>query len=235
MKPKFWLERWQKNQIGFHQAEHNKLLLEFWPQLGLTPGTRVFVPLCGKSLDMCWLQHAGHPVTGVEVVQMAIETFFAEAHLTPDTEVVDRFKRYRVCSHGTQTAQAPKSTQLPPIDIYHGDFFDLTAPQLEGVGAVFDRGALVTLPADMRFRYVDHLLRIVPDDTRILLLTFEYDQNLVAGPPHSVIPEEVEALFGPRCEVRMLDSIVTELLPPHFAEQGVNKAAETVYCITKNA
>lgn len=218
MKPKFWLERWQKNQIGFHQAEHNKLLLEFWHRTGLAAGERVFVPLCGKSLDMRWLIHAGHPVTGVEMAQIAVDTFFAEAQVQPQAQVVDRFMQYAT----------------DDLRIYLGDFFDLTAPLLEDVKGIFDRGALVALPPDMRFRYVDHLLRIVPDDTRILLLTFEYDQNLVAGPPHSVMPEEVEQLYGSRCEVQLLESIVTELLPPHFADQGVSKAVESVYLLTKS-
>ena len=217
MKPKFWLERWHKNQIGFHQAEHNKLLLEFWPALGLTSGDTVFVPLCGKTLDMRWLEHAGHNVAGVELAQVAVETYFAEGEEAFVTEVVDRFVSYQ-----------GRNSQ-----ILHGDFFDLTAPLLQEVKGIFDRGALVALPPDMRFRYVDHLLRIVPDEAKILLLTFEYDQKLVAGPPHCVMPEEVDELFGTRCHVELLESIVTELLPPHFAAQGVSKAVESVYVITK--
>ena len=94
MKPKFWLERWQKNQIGFHQAEHNKLLLEFWPLLGLSPGASVFVPLCGKSLDMRWLEAQGHQVVGVELAQLAVEAYF-EAETT-EVDFVERF----VCHRG---------------------------------------------------------------------------------------------------------------------------------------
>ncbi|MEM9621337.1 MAG: thiopurine S-methyltransferase [Pseudomonadota bacterium] len=218
MKPRFWLERWQKNQIGFHQAEHNKLLLEFWPRLGLGAADKVFVPLCGKSLDMRWLEHAGHDVVGVELAEIAVRTFFAEGNEQPEPHPVDRFMFYQ----GRQTG------------IYHGDFFDLTATLLEDVSALFDRGALVALPADMRFRYVDHLLRIIPDGTRMLLLTFEYDQSLVAGPPHSVFPEEIESLFSPRCDIELLESIVTSLLPPHFHSQGISQAVESVYLITKS-
>ncbi len=218
MKPKFWLERWQKNQIGFHQAEHNKLLLEFWPRLDIPPGSRVFVPLCGKSMDMRWLERAGHSVVGVELAEIAVQTYFAESGECAQTRAVDRFLLH----------------QGPMTSIYHGDFFDLTSSLLEDVRGLFDRGALVALPPDMRFRYVDHLLRIIPDGTRILLLTFEYDQNLVAGPPHCVMPEEVEALFGTRCQVDLIESIVTSLLPPHFESHGVSQAVESVYVITKN-
>ena len=218
MRAKFWLERWQKNEIGFHQAEHNKLLLDFWPRLGLDPGDPVFVPLCGKSLDMRWLEAAGHPVVGVELARIAVETFFAEGGEEPNRSVVDRFGCYAGC--GTT--------------IYQGDFFDLTAPLLEGVKGIFDRGALVALPPDMRFRYVDHLLRIVPDGVKLMLLTFEYDQEVLPGPPHAVMPEEIEDLYGQRCSVELLESIVTSGLPPRFAASGVRQAVESVYVITKH-
>lgn len=216
MKPKFWLDRWQANQIGFHQEEHNSLLVEFWPTLDVADGTRVFVPLCGKSLDMRWLEAEGHQVVGVELAQLAIENYFDQEE--PVTaEPVDRFVRYS----GGQT------------EIYHGDFFDLTTPLLSDVDAVFDRGALVALPHDMRFRYIDHMLRIIPDGCRILLITLEYDQSRVSGPPHSVSGEEVEKHFGVRCDVSLVDSIVTSALPPHFETQGVRQAVENVYSIRK--
>lgn len=217
MRAKFWLDLWQKNQIAFHRAEHNQLLLDFWGELDLPQTAPVFVPMCGKSLDMRWLENAGHPVVGVELAQIAAETYFAEGGETPRQSVVDRF----CCYHGTGTT------------IFHGDFFDLTAPLIDHVQGAFDRGALVALPPDMRFRYVDHLLRILPDDTRILLITFEYDQHLVAGPPHAVLPEEVEFLYGTRCSVQLLESIVTSALPGRFADQGVTQAVESVYLITK--
>ncbi len=217
MRAKFWLERWQKNEIAFHQAEHNQLLKEFWPCMGLGPDDPVFVPLCGKSLDMRWLAAAGHPVVGVELAQIAVETFFAEARRCAEQSVVDRF----VCHEDGS------------VKIFHGDFFDLTAPLVADIRGLFDRGALVALPPDMRFRYVDHLLRIIPDGTRQLLLTFEYDQDRVPGPPHAVHPDEVEALFGARCSVDLLESIITSNLPPRFAEHGVRQAVESVYLIEK--
>lgn len=217
MRAKFWLDLWQKNEIVFHKMEHNQLLLDFWPQLKLPPDAPVFVPMCGKSLDMRWFEAAGHPVVGVELAQIAVETFFAENREAAEQTVEDRFVKYR-CNATT---------------IYQGDFFDLTSPLLGEVQGLFDRGALVALPRDMRFRYVDHLLRIVPEDTRILLITFEYDQKLVTGPPHAVLPEEVESLYGARCEIELLESIVTSALPARFADLGIPQAVESVYLITK--
>jgi thiopurine S-methyltransferase len=217
MQPKFWLDRWRNNQIGWHQAEHNPLLQTYWPELGVDASVPVFVPLCGKSLDMRWLEHAGHDVIGVEMSQLAAEAYFSDSEEAAVVDALEDFVRYR----GRGTA------------ILQGDFFALTSNCFPKQLSVFDRGALVALPLPMRRRYVDHLLRVVPDGTRMLLLTFEYDQNLVAGPPHAVSPDEVADHYSERCEVEQLDSIVTSSLPAHFTEQGVSQAVEAVYRITK--
>jgi thiopurine S-methyltransferase len=217
MREKFWLDLWQKNDIAFHKPVHNELLLQFWPELQLNSDASVFVPMCGKSLDMRWFESQGHPVIGVELARLAVDAYFVEGQENPKIDVVERFER----SVGRGTT------------IYQGDFFDVTAPLLESVQGLFDRGALVALPADMRFRYVDHLLRIIPDGTRMLLITFEYDQDMVTGPPHSVTPEEVEQLYGGRCDIELLETFVTSALPERFAAHQVPQAAESVYRIVK--
>lgn len=217
MDAKFWLERWRLNQIGFHQTVHNPALKRHWAQLDISLDARVFVPMCGKSLDMRWLAERGHSVVGVELASMAIEAYFAEAGEPYDLENIGDFRRYLADS----------------ATIYCGDVFDLTARELAGVSAVFDRGALVALPMDPRRRYVDHLLRILPVGAEILLLTVEYDQNLVAGPPYAVHPEEVHALYAERCRVERLATEISRQVPPHFESQGVRNLAETAFRIVK--
>jgi thiopurine S-methyltransferase len=217
MDTKFWLDRWRQNQIGFHQAEYNPRLLRHWPSLKLDAAASVFVPLCGKSLDMRWLQAQGHSVIGVELAAMAVEAFFGDGGQEYSVEDAGALRVYR--SDGFR--------------IYCGDVFELTARELAGVDAVYDRGALVALPPDARRRFVDHLLRILPLRTQILLLTVEYDQNLVAGPPHAVHPDEVQALYGERCQIEALESHTSEQVPPHFLAQGVKRVGEAAYRILK--
>lgn len=219
MELKFWRDRWHRNEIGFHQVEYNPWLLKYWDELALADGASVFVPLCGKSLDMRWLVDHGHQVRGIELVDLAVDAYFQEGGEEYERQVTDRFVRY----HGPRTV------------LLCGDFFDLTATDLVGTAAVFDRGALVALPAEARRRYADHLLRVIPDGAQILLITLEYDQNLVAGPPFAVPPEEVTVHFEERCSIRLLESITTEELPPKFAAQGVSRAAEAVYHIVKES
>ncbi|HCP03426.1 MAG TPA: thiopurine S-methyltransferase, partial [Pseudomonas sp.] len=75
MDAAFWHERWQRGEIGFHKASTNPLLQRWWPQLGVDAEAPVWVPLCGKSLDLIWLRSQGHPVRGVELARSALESF----------------------------------------------------------------------------------------------------------------------------------------------------------------
>ena len=125
MKKDFWLERWERKEIGFHQDEVNPYLREFWSQAGLARDRPVFVPLCGKSRDMLWLCEQGHTVLGVELSPIAVEAFFKENGLTPQRSSDGRFDRYEADS----------------ICILCGDFFDLNQTDMAQVGAVAQRQA----------------------------------------------------------------------------------------------
>lgn len=219
MEREFWLDRWQNQEIGFHQPTVNPWLQKCWPELELPAGAGVFVPLCGKSLDLCWLAEQGHQVFGVELAESAVRAFFEEAGRSCQVERL----RHLLCFQGG------------PVTIYCGDVMDLTVLHLPGVQAVYDRGALVALPPRMRANYADHLLRIVPEGTRLLLLTLEYEQKRVPGPPHSVLEAEVRTLFEPRCEIDSACRSTTRQLPPKFAEAGVEEVSEVIYRITKTA
>ena len=78
MEPNFWHERWQQNQLGFHESEANSLLVAHFDALSLAPNSRVFVPLCGKTRDIAWLLSKGHRVVGIELSQLAIEQLFTD-------------------------------------------------------------------------------------------------------------------------------------------------------------
>lgn len=208
----FWHERWEKNQLGFHQSEVNGLLAKHWPELDLEPGATVFVPLCGKSLDMHWLHERGHPVVGVELSPIAIRDFFAEAGIEATRETVG----------------ALELSRAPGFELYAGDLFDLDEARLGSVRACYDRGSLVALPPDIRKRYAEHLIRILPRRVTILMISVEYDQSRMSGPPHSVPPAEVEALFGSAFEVETLWQSEWLEAGPRFQERGLDVSREVV-------
>lgn len=216
MEPDFWHKRWRDNNIGFHQAEINEHLREFWDRLQLQPGARVFVPLCGKSLDMRWLRDNFFEVIGVEISPLAVAAFFEESGPAPEIVEQEDFEVY----------------QAPGIRIYCGDFFDLKPAHLEGVQCVFDRAALIALPPEVRKRYVERLLDLLNPQAPLLLITFEYPQDQKDGPPFSVEEDEVRGLFGNRRNVECLLDLDRLSAEPRFAEQGITSLHEKVYLLS---
>lgn len=218
MDPQFWHDRWRQNQIGFHQPAVNDHLQRFYPDLGLAPGAAVFVPLAGKSLDMLWLRGQGHAVIGVELSPIAVHAFFAENGWTVQS---GREGAFEVCA-------------AEGVRLLCGDFFDLAPAQLAGVSAVYDRAALIALPADMRARYVEHLVRVLPPDAPMLLVTLEYPPADMQGPPFSVSEAEVRSLYEPRFDVRPLATV--DRLPdePRFREKGVRRLEEKAYLLRRS-
>lgn len=186
MEADFWRSRWQEGRIGFHQTEVNSLLKAHWPTL--PNQSTVFVPLCGKSLDMLWLASQGHRVIGIELSEIAAQDFFAEQNVEPDVEPHGSFISYRANN----------------ITILCGDFFDLTAADLKDVVAVFDRAALIALPKDMRQRYTKHLKTLLSDGCQLLLVGIEYDASSLSGPPFNVSWAEVSSLFDQQGELTIL-------------------------------
>jgi thiopurine S-methyltransferase len=218
MDPQFWHERWRQNQIGFHQPGVNDHLQRFYRELDLAPGAGVFVPLAGKSLDMVWLRSQGHPVIGVELSSIAVQAFFAENGLSAQCR---REGAFEVC-------------EAEGVRLLCGDFFDLSPAELTGVSAAYDRAALIALPADMRARYVDQLVRVLPPDVSILLVTLEYPAGEMQGPPFSVDEAEVRALYAPRFEVRVLAAVDRLPAEPRFRDKGVHRLEEKVYLLRRS-
>jgi len=212
----FWHQRWQNNEIGFHQPEINSHLQEFWPNLGLLPGAPVFVPLCGKTRDLLWLRAQGHAVLGVEVSPIAVRDFFAENRITPQVSRNESFEIWAADG----------------LTILCGDFFALTPEWLDGVQAVFDRASLIALPPDLRPRYAAHLGQILPHSAKILLVTMEYPSNGMQGPPFSVEETEVRALYEGRFRVTSLlrKDILSE--NPRFRDRGLTALSEHVYLLS---
>jgi thiopurine S-methyltransferase len=216
MKKDFWLERWERADIGFHQAEVNPYLLKHWGALQAAQDGEVFVPLCGKSLDMLWLRQQGHAVLGVELSPIAVRDFFAENDLALSHS---RSGQFDCC-------------EAEGIRILCGDFFELTREHLAQVRAVFDRASLVALPPEMRARYARHLAETLPSGTQVLLVTFDYPQDEMNGPPFAVSVSEVQALYANYAEVRLLEQVDILEHEPRFKARGVTRMQENIFLLT---
>ena len=178
MEAEFWHRKWERNEIGFHNAEAHPLLLAHFDGLSLRKGARLFLPLCGKTLDIHWLLANGYRVAGAELSRIAVEQLFAELDVTPEVAEIGQMHRYSADS----------------IDIFAGDIFALSRDMLGPVDAVYDRAALVALPEETRGRYAAHLADITGRAPQ-LLISFDYDQSLLEGPPFSVTGDEIARLY----------------------------------------
>jgi len=218
MQKEFWLERWQQNQIGFHQEEGNPALREYAHELKLAPGELVFVPLCGKSHDLEWLQQQGYRVLGVELSAIAANDFFVEHGKEASVTRRGSFQSYR---NGD-------------IEILCGDYFDLDADMFTDVRAVFDRAALIAMPPEMRPAYVEKIAGLVSPGTRILLVTMEYPDNQMQGPPFSVPEQNVRDLYGAEFRISVLRENDILAREPRFRERGLTSMVEKIYLLQKN-
>ncbi len=219
MEKDFWLERWEREETGFHQLEINPYLRQFWQELEQNEGGDIFVPLCGKSLDMLWLRSQGYAVTGVELSALAAQLFFKENGYTPKITEIGKFASY----------------EADHIRILCGDFFDLTADDLVNVHTVYDRASMVALPLDMREKYVRHLVSILPPAAQILLVTFDYPQAEMSGPPFAVTLDEIERLYLDVAEIRLLAQGDILAGNPRFAARGVSRLHENIFLLKLKA
>jgi len=215
MEPGFWHQRWQSNEIGFHQDRVNHYLQRYWPRLQLETGARVLVPCCGKSLDLLWLKEQGFDVQGVEISPIAVEAFFAENNLQP-----------AISEHDNYSISA-----IDDLQILCGDFFSVTADDIEGVDAVYDRAAMIAMPPEMRQAYCRHLQTITDRRIPVLLVTLEYPVAEMQGPPFSVNEQEIHEHYGNDYRVSVLETMDILAKEPRFQQKGLSRLQERAYLI----
>jgi thiopurine S-methyltransferase len=182
-----WLERWENREIGFNQVSENIFMVEYFKHLDLDEKSRVFVPLCGKTIDISWLLKQGYDVVAIELSEQAVIELFEELQLKPEILELGTLKHYRVAG----------------LDVYVGDVFDLTEEMIGSVDAIYDRAALVALTKEVRTKYTSHL-RKISNGAPQLLLCFEYDQSLMNRTPYSVEENEVKEHYSEHYEVKQL-------------------------------
>lgn len=203
-----WLSRWERGQTGWHETGGSSALHKFWP--GLKAGNRVLVPLCGKSHDLLWLARQGHSVTGVELSEIAVRAFFAETGIPFKFSEKGGLLWFRALQYR--------------LAIVCGDYFRFSDGPYD---ALYDRAALVALPAELRPVYVEHTKTLLKSDAVQLLITLEYEQSRVNGPPFSVLPEEVRT-YWPGLQ-RVGDLCALKNMPPKYRDAQLSRFVEAVW------
>lgn len=213
MEADFWHSKWSRRDIGFHTGDANPLLVRYWGCLqqagSQRQGSRVLLPLCGKTRDIAWLLAQGVHVVGVELVETAVQELFDELGIRADVQQSGAHKCYSAQLPSQQTgAQLGKQTDSVKLEVLVGDFFALTPQQVQqggSVDAVYDRAAMVALPPAMREQYAQQLMRLSGHAPQ-LLITYDYDQRVMAGPPFAVAGEEVAQHYAAQYTVQVLET-----------------------------
>jgi thiopurine S-methyltransferase len=177
----------------------------------------VFVPLAGKSRDMVWLATQGHKVIGVELSDVAVREFFQDGGQTPEVRSDGPFD---VFSAG-------------PFSLYRGDFFEITPDALNDVAAVYDRAALIALTPELRVRYADKLMNVIPRDAVLFLIALDYPEQEISGPPFAVTREEVERLYGDTFKIELLEARDGLAASGNLRRRGVSRLQETAYLLRR--
>ena len=212
MEPEFWIEGWEQGRTAFDQADPHRWLAEHWATLGAAENSTVFVPLCGKTVDMVWLADQGHKIVGVELSRLAVDQFFEMVDMEPTIETIGPLTAHR----------------SGPYELWCGDLFELPATVYDRVDVVFDRASIVALPPEIRRRYADTLAAQLRSDVAWYLVSFSYDQAEMDGPPFSVTLTEIDELFGAEFSIETLvDESVIERAPG-MRERGLTAMRETL-------
>lgn len=217
MQPDFWLNRWRTAQIGFHQAAVDRHLKAYWPRLIAPAHSQVFVPLCGKSLDMMWLQSLGHAVIGVELSPVAVQFFLMEHGIPARRRVLKGFDVY----------------EADGFALFCGDYFKLTPALLGNVSAVYDRAALISWIPAARESYVKHLTSLTSPGTQTLLIVVEFPQEQMSGPPFPVTRDAIENLYADHYSIEELGRHEILELEPRLKARGLTELREVCYRVTR--
>jgi thiopurine S-methyltransferase len=217
--PDGWVARWDEGRIGFHRPTVQPWLVEHAAQLAPRGDECVLVPLCGKSVDLAWLEARGHAVVGVDVAEKGLRAFLAE--------------------HGRRFAEHDS----PPfrvfatgrIELWRGDFFELDPARHGTFPAILDRAALIALPRERRADYARRLVELLAPRGRLLLIGLEYDEREMAGPPYAVSRREAAALFGEECATQELGRKAVLDEEPRFKERGLTALHEYALLLTRRA
>jgi thiopurine S-methyltransferase len=210
MDPEYWKKRWRQNEIGFHMGKPNPLLLKYFSYLELPAASRIFLPLCGKSLDIHWLLRNGFQVIGCELCTLAVEQLFDELKEKPTKQSIGEHRLY----------------SSPNLDIYNGDLFQLQANQVGKIDAIYDRAALVALPEKQRLVYSEQIISLSKAAPQ-LLLCFRYDQTQMDGPPFSLTEDHIKKHYQHQYHIQLLYSE-----PVKGGIKGLYTANEDIWLLT---
>jgi thiopurine S-methyltransferase len=161
---------------------------------------------------MIWLAKQGHSVTGLEMVEQAVKTFFSENEL-----------EYNTIENSNQKIHTSE-----PYTIIQGNIFDIESGLLKA-DAWYDRAAMIAIEPSDRKPYVEQIRNQTNAGAAGLLITFAYPQEQMEGPPFALHDTHVYDLFSEGFMVECLEKIQLE----DDKDRGLSNVTSTVFKIIR--
>ena len=217
MELDFWNQVWKEERLGFDQVEMNHYLKKSLSTWLLETSETIFVPLCGRSIDMWELHCLGHQIVGVEYVRDALEDFDKKFSLNMRKHFI---------------RDSVECFETEDFKLYCADFFDLISadiPNGEKPLKIWDRASLVALPNDLRREYYRQIEKLSGGNLDWLCLLFTFPAAANFGPPFSVSLTEVQQIMTDKgFNVKVLEERHLEPKNPKFVEAGISEFTETL-------
>tara|TARA_R110002110_G_scaffold415800_1_gene656285 strand:- start:42688 stop:43344 length:657 start_codon:yes stop_codon:yes gene_type:complete len=217
MDQAFWHEKWNSDNIPFNQKQPNPFMVKFFNRLNLKPGSTIFAPLCGKSVDLVWLAEQGFKVIGSELNYQACKDFYHENAIP--------FKEHKEKSFHFFSSEN--------ITLLAGDFFELSNDIIGKIDAIYDRASLIALPSDTRLLYAEKIINLTNANTHLFLITIGYKQSQMQGPPFSVNETEVYQLYSQYFHIETVHNKRAKNIPLHLQAKGLIEANDLVFSLLK--
>lgn len=215
-----WEDRWNKSQTQFHVNRTHPMLEKHYTDLtGGNSSLRIFLPLCGKTLDLKWLADKGHDVVGCEGVDLACREFFEEHEIPYTSEPLNEIN-----------GVVYKATDGRKLTIYRCDYFHLTSDLIGTFDCVWDRGSFAAIGTDKRQEYVNVTIPLLQKNTKYLLDCFLVDNSIFGGPPFNCTESEVTKYFGNKCLSQKIDT--RDVFSKWQESWGIKSFVEEVHMLT---
>lgn len=219
MSKNTWEDCWSVGKTFFHRSAYHPMLVEHIEKLiNGRSNLVIFIPLCGKSLDIKYLYDLGHTVVGVEGAKSPIEEFFGEHNL--------EFTKSDCPSVNGSVYKNGDNR----IRIYHGDMFDFNGKDEVKFSGVWDRGSFGAINKTDRPKYVELLTSMVTEDCQYLLNTYDYNPEQFSGPPHCFTDEEMLGYWGHKWNITRIH--YEDVNNDSKREKGVEYFNEQVHHLT---
>ncbi|MFC5411294.1 thiopurine S-methyltransferase [Larkinella bovis] len=173
MEKQVWAASREASNARFHRQDVHPYVLKHLTPFALMEKT-VFVPLCGRSLDLVYFSQFADRVVGVEQAERVILQFFADNQLAYE-KVGERYISNN-------------------LTIFCKDLFALTPEEVGEIDLVYDRASLVALPLPLRVGYLQKMEELTSPGTQYFLTTLEYAPEMDSA-PYSIAPDEVYGYF----------------------------------------